>query len=92
MIYALQEMFPGHSVKRAEDGTFEIEAPGEYTFPRVTLEQLGSLATAAEIWRDGNNSCDCNRAALCFDEEAPCGDTAYTLVQLVVDGENWGIE
>lgn len=53
MIYALQEMFPGHSVKRAEDGTFEIEAPGEYTFPRVTLEQLGSLATAAAgraIW------------------------------------------
>lgn len=71
-------------VRRNADGELRLF---EQAYPSVEM-----AGVAAEIWRDGNNSCDCNRAALCFDEEAPCGDTAYTLVQLVVDGENWGIE
>ena len=39
-------------------------------------------------WTSGNKSCDCNRSMLFGDDEVACGDDAYSLLSLTLDGQD----
>ena len=55
----------------------------------LSFAEKSDMTAGEVLWAftEGNYSCDCNRAVFFGDDDESCGETRFTLVELVLEGE-----